>query len=123
MRIKRFNKSKTNQTSSNFFKNYTTYGWYCSNKIWSIFKIFIYSRIFLNFALNILIPIYQQQESLSIYPTHSDMCPSQVNIIHKRNYNKIPLEPNVEWIKLDYSPYNDSRRAYFKHFLLNLEML
>ena len=47
--------------------------------------------------------------------TYFDMCHSQVNIIHKRNYKKIPFEPNVEWIKLDYfSPYNDSRGAYFK---------
>ena len=39
-----------------------------------------------NFAQNILIPIpiYQQQESLDMSPTHSYVCPSQVNIIHKK---------------------------------------
>ena len=48
-------------------------------------------------------------------PTHFDICPSQVNIIHNKNYKKIPFEPNVEWIKLDYFfLYNKPGRAYFQ---------
>ena len=50
-------------------------------------------------------------------PTHSDMFPNQVNIIHKKNYKKTPFTPNIEWIKTDYfSPKNDSKRVYFQTF-------
>ena len=71
-----------------------------------------------NFAPNIPIPIYQQQESPPMSPTHFDMCHSQVNIIHKKNYKRTPFKPNIEWIKLDYfSPYNKPRRAYFQTLL------
>ena len=32
------------------------------------------------------IPVYQQQESPLVSPTHSDTYPNQVNIIYKKNY-------------------------------------
>ena len=38
-----------------------------------------------DFTPKIPIPIYQQQESSPVSPTHSDMYPNQVNIIHKKN--------------------------------------
>ena len=58
------------------------------------------------------ISIYQQQVSPPVSPTHSDMYPNQVNIIHKKNYKKTHFTPNVEWIKLDYFPsYNSLKRA------------
>ena len=51
-------------------------------------------------------------------PTHSDMYPNQVNIIHKKNYKKTHFTPNVEWIKLDYfSSRNNTKRAYFQTLL------
>ena len=69
------------------------------------------------------IPIYQQQESPPMSPTHSNMYSSQVNIIHKKNYKKTHFTPNVEFIKLDYfSPYDKPKELIFKHFLLKLEM-
>ena len=42
-----------------------------------------------NFTPNIPIPVYQQQESPPMSLTHFDMCPFQVNIIHKKNNKKI----------------------------------
>ena len=41
-----------------------------------------------DFTPKIPIPIYQQQESSPVSPTHFDMYPNQVNIIHKKNYKK-----------------------------------
>ena len=71
-----------------------------------------------DFTPKILIPVYQQQESPPVSPTHSDMYPNQVNIIHKKNYKKTHFTPNVEWIKLDYfSSRNNTKRAYFQTLL------
>ena len=48
-------------------------------------------------------------------PTHFDIYPNQVNIIHKKNYKKTLFTPNVEWIKSYYfSPYNSSKRDQFQ---------
>ena len=70
-----------------------------------------------NFTPKIPIPVYQQQESPPVSPTHSDMYPNQVNIIYKKNYKKIHFTPNVEWIKSYYfAPYNNTKRAYFQSF-------
>ena len=37
-----------------------------------------------DFTPKILIPVYQQQESPPVSPTHFDMYLNQVNIIHKK---------------------------------------
>ena len=77
-----------------------------------------------NFAPKIPIPVYQPNESPPVSPTHSDMFPNQVNIIHKKNYKKTHFTPNVEWIKSDYfSPQNDTKRAYFQILPPQVEML
>ena len=68
-----------------------------------------------DFTPKIPIPVYQQQESLPMSPTHSDMYPNQINIIHTKNYKKTHFTPNVEWIKSNYfAPYNNTKRAYFQ---------
>ena len=70
------------------------------------------------------IPVYQQQESPPVSPTHSDTYPNQVNIIYKKKkYKKTHFTPNVKWIKLDYfSSAIFVKELIFKHFLLKLEM-
>ena len=68
-----------------------------------------------DFTPKIPIPIYQQHESPPMSPTHSNMFPNQVNIIHKKNYKNIHFTLNVEWIKSYYfSLHNDTKRAYFQ---------
>ena len=48
-------------------------------------------------------------------PTHSDLYSNQVNIIHKKNYEKTHFTPNIEWIKSYYFvPYNNTKIAYFQ---------
>ena len=50
-------------------------------------------------------------------PTHSNMYPNQVNIIHKKNYKKTRFTPNIEWIKSYYfASYNNTKRVYFQLF-------
>ena len=41
-----------------------------------------------DFTPKIPIFVYQQQESHPMSPTHSDMYPFQVNIIHNKNYKR-----------------------------------
>ena len=70
-----------------------------------------------DFIQKIPIPIYQQQKSPHVSPTHSDIYPNQVNIIYKKNYKNTHFTSNVELIKLDYfSSYNSRKRAYFQTF-------
>ena len=49
-----------------------------------------------DFTPKIPIYVYQQQKSFLVSPTHFDMYPNQVNIIHKKNYKNISFTSNVE---------------------------
>ena len=53
-----------------------------------------------DFTPKIHISVYQKQKSPPMSPTHFDIYPNQVNIIHKKNYKKIHFTPNIEWIKI-----------------------